>query len=247
MNAFIWKINSLSSSKKIIIWICFLIVFWVWLYLFTKSSSSNEDKVYNVNTKTFQESVEVSSSQKLDESITELKSDKDTSLTINEWEIVNISESEKDKLKTDNLQKEIIKETIKKEEEKNLWWKTEITNANDIELSKKEIKISWDLENVKLTYNEIQKNIWKEFNKLWVSEQENIIKTLNSELWKDVFTKKNYNIKIKKILKYLTKEKEYVMIEKLTTLWIKYILNWNFLQTLKSDRMLYNNAILEIL
>lgn len=247
MNTFIWKINSLSSSKKIIIWICFLIVFWVWLYLFTKSSSSNEDKVYNVNTKTFQESVGVSSSQKLDESITELKSDKDTSLTINEWEIVNISESEKDKLKTDNLQKEIIKETIKKEEEKNLWWKTEITNANDIELSKKEIKISWDLENVKLTYNEIQKNIWKEFNKLWVSEQENIIKTLNSELWKDVFTKKNYNIKIKKILKYLTKEKEYVMIEKLTTLWIKDILNWNFLQTLKSDRMLYNNTILEIL
>lgn len=247
MNTFIWKINSLSSSKKIIIWICFLIVFWIWLYLFTKSSSSNEDKVYNVNTKTFQELVEVSSSQKLDESITELKSDKDTSLTINEWEIVNISESEKDKLKTDNLQKEIIKETIKKEEEKNLWWKTEITNANDIELSKKEIKISWDLENVKLTYNEIQKNIWKEFNKLWVSEQENIIKTLNSELWKDVFTKKNYNIKIKKILKYLTKEKEYVMIEKLTTLWIKDILNWNFLQTLKSDRMLYNNAILEIL
>ena len=247
MNTIIWKINSLSSSKKIIIWICFLIVFWVWLYLFTKSSSSNEDKVYNVNTKTFQESVEVSGSQKLDESITELKSDKDTSLTINEWEIVNISESEKDKLKSDNLQKEIIKETIKKEEEKNLWWKTEITNANDIELSKKEVKISWDLENVKLTYNEIQKNIWKEFNKLWVSEQENIIKTLNSELWKDVFTKKNYNIKIKKILKYLTEEKEYVMIEKLTTLWIKDILNWNFLQTLKSDRMLYNNAILEIL
>lgn len=239
-------LNWLSLWKKIWI-IVWLILVFLWIIIYSNTWNKNEDRVYNVNTKTFQETTEISSSQKLEENTIELKSDKETSLTINEWEIINVSEWEKEKLKTENLQKEIIKETIKKEEEKNLWWKTEVTNANDVELTKKEIQISWNLSDVKLSYKEIQKNIWKEFNKLWVKEQEVIINSLNSKLWNKLFTKKNYNTKMKKLLKYLTNEKEYVMIEKITQWWIENILNWNFLQTLKSDRMLYNNAILEIL
>ena len=139
-----------------------------------------------------------------------------------------------------------VDKTVSEEEHKT-WSKTEITNANDIEINRKEIKIKWNVNDLKVSYKEIHQNIKKEFDTLWVSEQNQYIKNANTLIWKEVFTKWNYVQKIKKLLTYINKEKKYAMIEKITQLWMKEILNWNFLTTLKTDRMLYNNAILEVM
>lgn len=261
-------LNSLPKAKKFWIISILVLIIIVFLVILRLKSKKNTDLVFNWSSNTFevntttstssssqnnintiendQTSVENKKTEEKEEKIEEKKWDlKDSTISIHEWDLVTISKEEKEKNKTENLMKEVDK-TVSEEENKT-WSKTEITNANDIEVNRKEIKIKWNVNDLKVSYKEIHQNIKKEFDALWVSEQNQYIKNANTLIWKEVFTKWNYVQKIKKLLTYINKEKKYAMIEKITQLWIKEILNWNFLTTLKTDRMLYNNAILEVM
>lgn len=265
-------LNSLPKAKKFWIISILVLIIIVFLVILKLKSKKNTELVFNWSSNTFEvvnTSATSSSSQNnmntsehdktdVEDKKTEEKEEKkdqetddkkwnlkDSTISIHEWDLVTISKEEKEKNKTENLMKEVDK-TVLKEEQKT-WSKTEITNANDIEVNRKEIKIKWNVDDLKVSYKEIHQKIKKEFDALWISEQNQYIKNANTLIWKEVFTKWNYVQKIKKLLTYINKEKKYAMIEKITQLWIKEILNWNFLTTLKTDRMLYNNAILEIM
>jgi hypothetical protein len=104
------------------------------------------------------------------------------------------------------------------------------------------------VEELKSSYETTMKQISSEFKKLWVSEQDQIISNINRNIWSNVeITKNDYVKKVRWILQYLYKEHEYTMLEKILNWWTNSIVNWSFITTLKSDRMLFNNALIEVL
>jgi hypothetical protein len=267
------KFNSLSLKTKVIIslivWIVFIAV--VILVFFWKSNNWDNDLVYNsfswwfeikemnwwtqkinkIPTLTQDDLDSIQKNVDTDE-VTELESTHTTSIWNQEWETLNIdSQEELDSiLKTDNLEEWIVndeqQQILQQEKKEN---QQLLVAADDQSISKKEIQInSMTVEELKSSYETTMKQISSEFKKLWVSEQDQIISNINRNIWSNVeITKNDYIKKVRWILQYLYKEHEYTMLEKILNWWTNSIVNWSFITTLKSDRMLFNNALIEVL